>query len=50
VRQWIGSGGESIHFPILIEEVGEKKKPTIPFKFNSSWLKEESYIDLVKQN
>jgi hypothetical protein len=50
VIQWVGSGGESDHSPILLEAVEEKKKPTDPFNFNSSWLKEESFIDLVKQN
>jgi hypothetical protein len=48
VRQWVGNGGESNHSPILLEAVGEKKKPGNPFKFNSSWLKEDSFMDLVK--
>jgi hypothetical protein len=26
----------------------EMRKPTSPFKFNSEWIKEESYTELVK--
>jgi hypothetical protein len=49
-RQWIGSGGESDHHLIFLEVVGSTKKPTSPFKFNSTWLKEEEFISLVKRH
>jgi hypothetical protein len=48
-RQWTGSGGESDHFPIFLELAGASRKPTSPFKFNSAWLKEESFLNLVKE-
>jgi hypothetical protein len=48
-RQWVGSGGESDHYPIFMEIAGATRKPASPFKFNSGWLKEESFIKLVKE-
>jgi hypothetical protein len=49
-RQWIGSGGDSDHSPVwLTFEEGPKNLAT-PFKFNSNWLKEESFQKLVKSN
>jgi hypothetical protein len=48
-RQWVGSGGESDHYPIFLEVAGNTRKPTSPFKFNSAWLKEEEFINLVKE-
>ena len=39
-------GGHSNHFPILLEVKGDYKKPGTPFKFNSSWLNDESFIAL----
>jgi hypothetical protein len=49
LRQWVGTGGESDHYPIFLEVAGNTRKPTSPFKFNSSWLKEEEFINLVKE-
>jgi hypothetical protein len=48
-RQWVGSGGESDHHPIFLEVAGRPKKPASPFKFNSSWLQEEDFLNLVKE-
>ena len=42
-RHWVGEGGHSDHFPVLLELKGDAKKPGTPFKFNSSWLKDESF-------
>jgi hypothetical protein len=50
VRQWIGSGGESDHSPIWLVLDGGSIKPPSPFKFNASWLSDESFLDLVKSN
>eukprot|EP00253_Pinus_taeda_P030670 PITA_30670 len=47
-RQWVGSGGLSDHNPIYLEIQGPSKKPKAPFKFNHIWLKDPSYIKLVK--
>jgi hypothetical protein len=33
-RQWVGSGGESDHYPIFMEIAGTTKKPASAFKFN----------------
>eukprot|EP00253_Pinus_taeda_P034819 PITA_34819 len=48
-RQWVGEGGNSDHFPILFELAKLPKKPAAPFKFNASWLKEESYNLLFRK-
>eukprot|EP00253_Pinus_taeda_P033090 PITA_33090 len=47
IRQWVGSGGISDHRPIFLETVDINNKIKSPFKFNSSWLKDPSYIQLV---
>jgi hypothetical protein len=46
-KQWIGCGGESDHHPIFLEVAGRSQKPVIPFKFNSTWIKDEDFISLV---
>lgn len=48
-RQWTGTRGESYHFLIFLELAGATKKLAIPFKFNSTWLKEESFQKLVQE-
>jgi len=49
VRQWVETGGISDHCPIFLEFRGRRRKPPSPFKFNSSWLKEEGFQSLVKE-
>ena len=49
VRQWVGTGGISDHSPIFFEMRGRTRKPPSPFKFNSGWLKDSSFCDLVKK-
>jgi hypothetical protein len=49
-RQWISSGGESDHYRIWLELEFGPKKPTIPFKFNTTWLEDEELQKLVKEN
>lgn len=46
-RQWVGFGGISDHSPIFVEISSPQKKLGAPFKFNSTWLKGPSYIQLV---
>eukprot|EP00253_Pinus_taeda_P036400 PITA_36400 len=48
-RQWVGEGGNSDHFPILMELQKPPLKPAPPFKFNASWLQEESFNILFKE-
>ena len=45
-RHWVGEGGLSDHFPILLETKGTQKKLGSPFKFNSSWLVDDSFVAL----
>lgn len=45
---WIGSSCDFDHHPIFIELKGGSRKPGSHFKFNPSCLKEDSYIQLVK--
>jgi hypothetical protein len=49
-RQWIGSGGESDHSPVWFEIEGGPKKPTNPFKFNATWLSDDDFQKIVKEN
>eukprot|EP00253_Pinus_taeda_P023384 PITA_23384 len=48
-RQWVGEGGNSDHFPICLELSKLPRKPAAPFKFNATWLQEESYEKLFKE-
>eukprot|EP00253_Pinus_taeda_P019083 PITA_19083 len=49
-RKWVGEGGNSDHFPILLEFNKPPSKPASPFKFNASWLQEESYNILFRNS
>jgi hypothetical protein len=50
LKQWIDSGGDSDHYPIWLELDFGPKKPAIPFKFNTTWLEDEDFQNLVKEN
>ena len=47
IRQWVGTRGISDHRPIYMELADVNQKIRSPFKFNASWLKDPSYIQLV---
>jgi len=47
IRKWVGSGGISDHRPIFLEFSDIQNRIKSPFKFNSSWLKDPSYIQMV---
>jgi len=47
IRQWVGTGGISDHWPIFLELSDTNQRIKSPFKFNASWLKDPSYIQLV---
>eukprot|EP00253_Pinus_taeda_P012560 PITA_12560 len=47
-RQWVGSRGISDHSPIYLEITGPHIKPRAPFKFNSIWLWDTGFIEMVK--
>lgn len=47
-RHWVGEGGDLDHLPILLEMQDLNKKPGAPFKFNPSWLEDESFINIFK--
>eukprot|EP00253_Pinus_taeda_P027771 PITA_27771 len=47
-RQWVGEGGNSDHFPILLEFKNPPPKLASPFKFNAAWLQEESFNILFR--
>lgn len=44
----MGTGGVLDHLPIYFDIKGRIEKPKGPFKFNLSWLKEASYLQMVK--
>jgi hypothetical protein len=50
VRKWIGVGGISDHSPVWLTLEGGPHKPPSPFKFNASWLSDESFRELVQSN
>jgi hypothetical protein len=50
IRQWIGSGGESDHSPVWLELEGTPQKSAAPFKFNSSWINDERFQQLIRTN
>eukprot|EP00253_Pinus_taeda_P025314 PITA_25314 len=47
-RQWVVEGGYSDHFPIFLELSKPPRKLATPFKFNASWLQEDSFNKLFK--
>jgi hypothetical protein len=49
-RKWVDSGGESDHMPIILEIVGGPKNPTSPYKFNPTWIEDDSFKALVSEN
>jgi len=48
-RQWVGEGGNSYHFPILMQLSKPPPKRATPFKLNPTWLQEESFNKLFKE-
>jgi hypothetical protein len=46
----VGCGGVSNHSPIWIELIRGPKKPASHFKFNSSWLADENFQKIFKEN
>jgi len=50
IRQWVGSGGASDHFPIFLEIRKGPNNPPSPLKFNKLWLQEESFKNLFITN
>ena len=50
MKQWIRFGGIFDHYPIFLEYRQRTKKPTNPFKFNSTWFEGDNFIFLVKEN
>eukprot|EP00253_Pinus_taeda_P003525 PITA_03525 len=44
-----GEGGNSGHFPILLELSKPPFKPATPFKFNDVWMQEESFRQLFNE-
>jgi len=47
--QWVGTRGDYYHHPIFMDVSRRPKKPTIPFNFNSTWLKEEDFLNFFKE-
>lgn len=45
--QWVGLGGLSSHLPIYLEFASGDRKPKAPYKFNSTWLKDKGYLQMV---
>jgi hypothetical protein len=50
MKQWIGHGGISDHYPIFFELRKGANKPPSPFKFNRTWLNDDTFLKLVWEN
>ena len=50
LKQWIGHGGISDHYSIFLELRTGMDKPPSPFKFNRTWLNDDTFLKLVKEN
>ena len=50
IRQWVGCGGCSDHLPIFLEYQTGPVRPPSPLKFNKTWLKDESFQNLILTN
>jgi hypothetical protein len=50
LKQWIGHGGISYHYPSFLELRTGMNKPPSPFKFNRTWLNDDTFLKLVKEN
>lgn len=46
-KQWVGQGGKSDHHLIYLQMLGHFENPRAPFKFNSTWLKEDAFRKIV---
>jgi hypothetical protein len=49
LKQWISYGGISYHCPIFLEIRKGSNKPPSPFKFNRTWLTDDSFTKLVRE-
>ena len=47
LRQWVGCGELSDHLPIFLELMNGPTQPPSPMKFNKTWLKDESFTNLL---
>jgi hypothetical protein len=48
VRQWVASGGDSDHNPVVLEVALSRKNHPVPFKLNPKWLKVEEFVKKIK--
>ena len=47
-RKWVGNGGVSNHFPLFLGLVGKSWKRKRSLEFKASWIKEEEFIQMVR--
>ena len=47
IRQWVGKGTLSDHYPIFLEFKNSHVKPPIPLKLKKIWLKDEGFRALI---
>jgi len=48
VRQWVAYGGESDHFPIMLDLRERNRRVLRPFKFFEGWISDPSFQELVR--
>jgi hypothetical protein len=49
IKQWVSLGGDSNHNPVMLEIALAQEKPANPFKLNPEWMKEEEFINKIKE-
>ena len=47
IQQWVGCGGLSDHLPIFLKIKNGPSQPSSSLKFNKTWLKDESFVNLI---
>jgi hypothetical protein len=48
-KSWVDLIRVLDHFPIMLELELDETRPSTPFNFNPRWVKEEAFINLVKE-
>jgi hypothetical protein len=49
-RNWVCNSNISDNMPVILHVENEIRKVCYPFKFNSVWIEEPEFVDLVREN
>lgn len=48
IKSWVETEGEYDHSWIILQIGSKNKKPPTAFKFNSTWLEDQEFCDIVR--